>query len=425
MVTNLENKQIAVIGLGYVGLPLLVEFSKFFDVTGYDIDERRIQELKSGIDSTKEVTNKALKAINQEQFTQNLDNITDANIYIVTVPTPIDNHNQPDLRPLKAACRDIGKIIKPDDLVIFESTVYPGTTEEICSPIIEKQSSLKLNEDFFIGYSPERVNPGDSSKRINEIVKVTSGSTEEIANLVDELYSKIITVGTYKAPSIKVAEAAKVIENTQRDLNIALVNELSKIFNLIDIDTEEVIKAAATKWNFVPMKPGLVGGHCIGVDPYYLTYKAQDLGYDPEVILSGRRLNNSMAPYIADRCLELMLERKKIIDKSIVLIMGYTFKENCPDIRNTRIIDIVNKLEKFCEVRIFDPWVEKKDLDDHIALKMTNDLEEDKYDALIIAVAHDAFNEMNESDIRKSLKPNSPILDVKGIFPKAFSDFRL
>jgi UDP-N-acetyl-D-galactosamine dehydrogenase len=330
------------------------------------------------------------------------------------------------MRPLRLACNDIGKIIKEGDIVIFESTVYPGTTEELCGPIIERVSNLKKDKDFFLGYSPERINPGDSERRITEIIKVTSGSTSEIADLVDHLYSKIITAGTYKAPSIKVAEAAKVIENTQRDLNIALINELSKIFSLLEVDTQEVLKAAETKWNFIPMRPGLVGGHCIGVDPYYLTYKAQELGYHPEVILSGRKLNNSMGPYVAERCLELMSAREKNISASKVLIMGYTFKENCPDIRNTRVIDIIDRLRNFCEIELYDPWVIMDDLeDDYVKPMIITELIEDRYDAIIIAVSHDIFKNLKPKKIRQLAKKNSPVLDLKGIFNPSFSDFRL
>ena len=427
MKSDLKSRNIGIIGLGYVGLPLLIEFSKSFPIIGYDINSERVNQLKDGKDFTNEVEKNALSTISPDSFTDKVDDIADCNVYIVTVPTPIDTQNQPNLKPLKSACRTIGKIIKRDDIVIFESTVFPGATEEVCAPIIERESGLSCNKDFFLGYSPERINPGDRDRRVSDIVKITSGSTPEIADLIDDLYSEIISAGTYKAPSIKVAEAAKVIENTQRDLNIALVNELSKIFNLIDIDTEEVINAAATKWNFIPMKPGLVGGHCIGVDPYYLTFKAQELGYDPEVILSGRRLNNSMGPYVAEKCIELLLRNKKDLSKSKVLVMGYTFKENCPDVRNTRVIDIINKLKKFCKIDIFDPWVLIKDVDDEFV--QSNLIEsidhKDKYDAIIIAVAHDLFKDMNQSQIRDLTSKNAPILDIKGIFQKTSSDFRL
>lgn len=427
MKSELENKSIGIIGLGYVGLPLLVEFSKSFPIIGYDISSERVSQLKDGEDFTNEVERNEMIRISPESFTNNIDDIVSCNVYIITVPTPIDSQNQPNLEPLKSACRAVGKIIKREDIVIFESTVFPGATEEVCAPIIESNSGLICNKDFFLGYSPERINPGDTERRVSDIIKITSGSTPEIADLIDDLYSKIIRAGTYKAPSIKVAEAAKVIENTQRDLNIALVNELSKIFNLIDIDTEEVINAAATKWNFIPMKPGLVGGHCIGVDPYYLTFKAQELGYDPEVILSGRRLNNSMGPYVAEKCIELLLTNKKDLSKSKVLVMGYTFKENCPDVRNTRVIDIINKLKKFCKIDVFDPWVRKEDVDDEFVKNNLIDSigNKCKYDAIIFAVAHDLFKDMDKKKIKDITSKNAPILDIKGIFEKTSSDFRL
>ncbi len=423
---RLKDKRIAILGLGYVGLPLLIEFSKFFDVFGFDINNERINQLQSGEDVTLETNSDDLNMINKDRFTSDINDIKESNIYIVTVPTPINKHNQPDLTSLKSASKTVGEIVKREDIIIFESTVYPGATEEVCIPIIEKVSGLKINEDFFVGYSPERINPGDQTRRVNDITKVTSGSNDETADLVDALYAKIITAGTYRAPSIKVAEAAKVIENTQRDLNIALINELSKIFQLMEIDTKEVIEAASTKWNFIPMMPGLVGGHCIGVDPYYLTYKAAELGYDPEVILSGRSLNNSIGPYIAEKCIELMLSNDKTINGSRILVMGYTFKENCPDIRNTRVIDIVRKLQKFCKIDIYDPWINKDDIDEHeISNILVSELKENYYDAIIFAVAHDVFKDLDLQQIKKIVRPNSPILDVKGIFPKSFSDFRL
>lgn len=358
----MKDLKVAVVGLGYVGLPLAVEFGKKRTVVGFDINQGRIAELRQGIDSTLEVDAAELKEASELSFTSNLQDLQKCNVFIVTVPTPIDEHKQPDLTPLVKASESIGKVLKKGDIVIYESTVYPGATEEDCVPVLEKFSGLRFNEDFFAGYSPERINPGDKEHRVSSIKKVTSGSTPEIAELVDSLYREIITAGTHKASSIKVAEAAKVIENTQRDLNIALINELAIIFNRMGIDTEAVLKAAGTKWNFMPFRPGLVGGHCIGVDPYYLTHKAQSIGYHPEIILAGRRLNDGMGAYVVSQLVKAMLKRRIHVDGARVLLMGLTFKENCPDLRNTKVVDIVRELAEYnIQVDVFDPWVSAED----------------------------------------------------------------
>jgi UDP-N-acetyl-D-glucosamine/UDP-N-acetyl-D-galactosamine dehydrogenase len=422
----MQNTKIAIIGLGYVGLPLAVAFSAKYNTLGFDINSLRVSELKSGKDHTLEVTEDELRHAKNLSFTNQLNDIKAADIYIVTVPTPIDEHKQPDLTPLIKASESIGKVISKGNIVVYESTVYPGATEEDCIPIIEKISGLKFNVDFFAGYSPERINPGDKQHNVTSIKKVTSGSTPEIATQIDELYSSIITAGTYKAPSIKIAEAAKVIENTQRDLNIALVNELAVIFNKMGIDTEEVLKAAGTKWNFLPFRPGLVGGHCIGVDPYYLTHKAQSIGYHPEVILAGRKINDGMAAFVASQLVKAMIKRKIHAEGANVLIMGLTFKENCPDIRNTKVVDIVSELAEYnISVDVYDPWASHDEAKDEYGLNLIAAPKHHTYDAIIYAVAHDQFKASLEEDVRKFKKPNSVVYDLKYILPLHLSDLRL
>ena len=421
-----DNLKIAVIGLGYVGLPLAIEFGKNREVIGFDINKSRIDELKKGKDSTLECSLEELQEAKYISFTSNLDAIAACNCFIITVPTPIADNNLPDLDPLKKASEAVGKILKINDLVIYESTVYPGATEEFCVPILEKSSGLKFNKEFFCGYSPERINPGDKDHKLVDIVKVTSGSTEKISNLVDDLYKEIITAGTHKANSIKVAEAAKVIENTQRDLNIALINELAVIFNQLDIDTEAVLNAARTKWNFLPFKPGLVGGHCIGVDPYYLTHKAQSIGYDPKVILAGRRLNDSMAKYVVDQLTKEMGDRDIEINSSKVLIMGLSFKENCPDIRNSKVLDIIEELLSLdVIVDVHDPWVNKSETERSFGLVLKNDLIKGAYDAVLLTVAHEEYKNMQPDELRALLKKEGILYDIKSIFPKSSSDLRL
>ncbi len=411
----MKNK-IAVIGLGYVGLPLAHAFSSKYEVVGFDIAQWRIDELRSGVDRTLELsTEQVQEAIaNNMQFTNRLEDIADCNIYIVTVPTPIDRHKKPDLTPLIKASESIGKVLKKDDIVIYESTVYPGATEEVCVPVLEKFSGLKFNEDFFCGYSPERINPGDKEHTVTKILKVTSGSTPEIGKRVDELYASIITAGTHLAPTIKVAEAAKVIENSQRDINIAFVNELSMIFNRLGIDTNAVLEAAGTKWNFLPFKPGLVGGHCIGVDPYYLTHKAQEVGYNPEIILAGRRLNDNMGIYVANQVIKFMIKKGKKIEGSKVLVLGITFKENCPDIRNSRVIDVIRELQEFgCNVEVSDYWADKEEVQREYNLELKSEPKIEDYDAIVLAVAHDEYKNM------KLNNNNQVIFDIKSILEKA------
>ena len=426
MSINHQELRLAIIGLGYVGLPLAVEFGKKRDVIGFDVNIERINQLENFHDSTLEVSTKDIQNAKKLKFAHQVDQISDCNCYIVTVPTPIDKNKKPDLSPIQNASEMISKILKKNDLVIYESTVYPGATEEFCVPILEADSGLKFNQDFFCGYSPERINPGDKDHRLPNITKVTSGSTEDIANLVDNLYKEIVTVGTHKAESIKVAEAAKVIENTQRDLNIALINELAVIFNQMEIDTEAVLEAAGSKWNFLPFKPGLVGGHCIGVDPYYLTYKAQSIGYEPEVILAGRRLNDSMGIYIVDRLIKLMAYRKLDIKGSKALIMGVTFKENCPDLRNSKVLDIINELKsKNIKVDIHDPWVDAEKAKESCGLKLISDLNVASYDAVLLTVAHDQYKNMKPEEIKALIKDNGILYDLKSILPKTFSDLRL
>ncbi len=414
------NNKIAVIGLGYVGLPLAHAFSSKYEVVGFDIAQWRIDELRAGVDRTLELsTEQVNEAIaNKMQFTNQLENIADCNIYIVTVPTPIDKHKKPDLTPLIKASESIGKVLKVDDIVIYESTVYPGATEEECVPVLEKFSGLKFNKDFFCGYSPERINPGDKEHTVTKILKVTAGSTPEIGQKVNELYASIITAGTHLAPTIKVAEAAKVIENSQRDINIAFVNELSMIFNRLNIDTNAVLEAAGTKWNFLPFRPGLVGGHCIGVDPYYLTHKAQEVGYNPEIILAGRRLNDNMGIYVASQVIKLMIKKGKRIEGSKVLVLGITFKENCPDIRNSRVIDVIRELQEFgCDVEVSDYWADKEEVKREYNLELKEEVEMDAYDAVVMAVAHDKYKE------REIDNPEQVIFDIKSILKN--SDGRL
>ena len=413
-----KNIKISVIGLGYVGLPLAVEFSKKYRVIGFDINKERVSNLKIGIDETNEVDHNELRKsqnITDEKgllVTDKVDNIETCNIHIITVPTPVDENFNPDLKPIKSATKMIANILKKDDIVIYETTVYPGLTEEICIPILEKISGFKFNSDFFAGYSPERINPGDKKRTLTKIVKVTSGSNEETAKFIDNLYKSIITAGTHLAPSIKVAEAAKVIENSQRDINIAFVNELSKIFNLMDIDTNDVLEAASTKWNFLKFKPGLVGGHCIGVDPYYLANKAISLGYNPEIILSGRKMNNSMGKHVVDRIISLMKKKNIEINNAEALVLGITFKENCPDVRNTKVVDVINGLKDYnIKTNVYDPNAAYNEVLQEFDIKLTKDLIENSYDIIVLAVAHNQFKEL---EISKLLKSNSVVYDVKG-----------
>ena len=420
------ERKLAIIGLGYVGLPLAVEFGKKRPVMGFDINQERIHAVIAGMDTTLEISKDEFQEAQLLTFTNKLSDLAFCDIFIITVPTPIDNHKQPDLTPLIKASEAVGSILKVGDVVIYESTVYPGAIEEVCVPVLENTSQLTFNRDFFAGYSPERVNPGDKQHRVTSIKKVTSGSTPEVANIVDALYNEIITVGTHKASSIKVAEAAKVIENTQRDLNIALINELAIIFNRLNIDTEEVLKAAETKWNFLSFRPGLVGGHCIGVDPYYLTHKAQSIGYHPEIILAGRRLNDGMGVYIASQLVKHMLKRRIHVDGARVLIMGLTFKENCPDIRNTKVIDIINEFENYnVVVDICDPWAMPAEVEREYGLNLTKTPQSNTYDAIVLAVGHQQFREMGENVIRMLGKDNHIIYDLKYILPRESSDLRL
>ncbi len=423
---NLQNCHIGIIGLGYVGLPLAVEFGKKFPTTGFDINAKRINELMAGHDYTLEVEPELLKSATLLSYSSNLEDMRACNVYIVTVPTPIDLHKRPDLTPLEKASESVGKVLSKGDVVIYESTVYPGATEEVCVPILEKFSGLVFNKDFFAGYSPERINPGDKEHRVTSILKVTSGSTPEIGEFVDNLYKSIITAGTHKASSIKVAEAAKVIENTQRDLNIALINELAIIFNKLGIDTLEVLEAAGTKWNFLPFRPGLVGGHCIGVDPYYLTHKAQEIGYNPEVILAGRRVNDNMGGYVTGRVVKLMTKRRVHVVDSNILVLGLTFKENCPDLRNTRVVDIINEFKTYhANVDVYDPWISAEEAKHEYGINPITTLTPGKYDAVILAVAHKQFREMGVKAIRALGKPDAVLFDVKNLFPKEQVDARL
>lgn len=423
---QLAELKIAVIGLGYVGLPLAVEFGKKVPVIGFDIHQKRIDELKAGQDQTLEVSTEELKQASQLNFTAQLEDLKECNFFIVTVPTPIDDFKQPDLTPLVKASTSIGKVLKKGDIVVYESTVYPGATEETCIPVLEQVSGLGFNQDFFAGYSPERINPGDKQHRVTNILKVTSGSTPEVADFIDQVYQLIIEAGTHKAPSIKVAEAAKVIENTQRDVNIALINELALIFNKMGIDTEEVLKAAGTKWNFLPFRPGLVGGHCIGVDPYYLTHKAQSIGYHPEIILAGRRLNDAMGAYVVTQLVKQMIKKKIQVEGSKVLVLGLSFKENCPDIRNTKIIDIVNELKEYqIEVDIYDPWVDASEAQHEYGITPIKALQNSSYDGVILAVAHEEFKQMGADKIRQLGKANHVLYDLKYVLDQSKVDIRL
>jgi UDP-N-acetyl-D-galactosamine dehydrogenase len=423
---NLEQIKLGIIGLGYVGLPLAVEFGKKRAVVGFDVNTKRIEELRSGIDVTMEVDAERLAQASKLTFSTNLEDLRGCNCFIVTVPTPIDEHKRPDLTPLIRASQSIGQVLESGSIVIYESTVYPGCTEEDCVPILERVSCLKFNQDFFAGYSPERINPGDKEHRITNIKKVTSGSTPEVANLIDALYNQIIVVGTHMAPSIKVAEAAKVIENTQRDLNIALINELALIFNKMNIDTEQVLQAAGSKWNFLPFRPGLVGGHCIGVDPYYLTHKAQSLGYHPEVILAGRRLNDGMGAYVASQLVKAMTKKSIQVNGARILIMGLAFKENCPDVRNTKVVDVYRELLDYnCQVDVYDPWINSEEALHEYGVQMLPELSGQKYEGIILAVAHWQFKEMGVKKIRSFGQSRNVLYDLKYILSADQSDLRL
>lgn len=423
---NLNEINLAVVGLGYVGLPLAAEFGKIRSVVGFDINQTRVQALAKGIDATLELNSNELSEARGLVFTADRSDLRAANTYIVTVPTPIDEFKQPDLTPLVSASQVIGSVLKRGDIVIYESTVYPGATEEVCVPVLEAVSELVFNQDFFVGYSPERINPGDKTHRVNSIKKVTSGSTPEVAELVNNLYLQIIEAGTHKAPSIKVAEAAKVIENTQRDVNIALINELALIFNKMGIDTQSVLEAAGTKWNFLPFRPGLVGGHCIGVDPYYLTHKAQAIGYHPEIILAGRRLNDSMGVYVVAELVKALTKRAIHVQGARVLIMGLTFKENCPDIRNTRVVDIVRELSDYgVDIDVYDPWVEPADSEHEYGISLVKTPAPAAYDGIILAVAHDQFVNLGAAAIRRFGKARHVLYDLKYLFSQAESDLRL
>ncbi|MGG1354810.1 Vi polysaccharide biosynthesis UDP-N-acetylglucosamine C-6 dehydrogenase TviB [Psychrobacter pacificensis] len=423
---NTKDIKIAVIGLGYVGLPLAVEFGKHLSVVGFDINASRIAALCAGTDHTLEVSDEELAQATHLSYSSDINELKDCNFFIVTVPTPIDDYKQPDLTPLIKASEAIGSLLKKNDIVVYESTVYPGATEEVCIPVLEKVSGLTFNQEFYAGYSPERINPGDKEHRVTNILKVTAGSTPEIADFVDEVYNLIITAGTHKAPSIKVAEAAKVIENTQRDVNIALINELAVIFNKMGIDTQAVLEAAGTKWNFLPFRPGLVGGHCIGVDPYYLTHKAQALGMHPEIILAARRLNDRMGGYVATQLIKGMVKKQIQIVGSKILVMGLSFKENCPDIRNTKIIDMVDALKEYdLDIDIYDPWISPADAKKEYGISPILNLPSNKYDSVIIAVAHKQFKEMSIVDLKSHMKSNHVVFDLKYLFSDEDTDLRL
>lgn len=422
----MATEKIAVIGLGYVGLPLAVEFGRRRPVIGFDINEQRVSELRQDMDRTLEVSEEELRSAQKLQITSDAAELEQATIFIVTVPTPIDESRRPDLTPLLSASRTVGRALKSGDIVIFESTVYPGATEEDCVPVLEAESGLRFNTDFFVGYSPERINPGDKTRRLPDIVKVTSGSTPEIADVVDNLYSEIVTAGTFKAESIRVAEAAKVIENSQRDINIALINELAKIFNRLDIDTEAVLKAAGTKWNFLPFRPGLVGGHCIGVDPYYLTHKAQQVGYHPEILLAGRRLNDGMGAYVAGQFVKTMLKAGKPVSGAKVLILGLTFKENCPDLRNTRVIDVIRELEDYgLKVAVHDPHASAEEALEEYGIELCRDPQPGAYDGVVLAVAHREFRALGADTIRKFGHADAVVYDLKYVLDASEADLRL
>jgi UDP-N-acetyl-D-glucosamine/UDP-N-acetyl-D-galactosamine dehydrogenase len=426
MINNNEDLKLAIIGLGYVGLPLALEFSKKKEVIGFDISEKRIKELKSGIDKNLEFSKKELQGQKKLNFTSNVKDFKSVNCYIVTVPTPVDKFKKPDLKPLLNASKMVGEIIKKDDLIIYESTVYPGCVEEECVPLLEKFSGLNFNQDFFCGYSPERINPGDKKHTISNIKKITSGSTPKVADIVDDLYNEIIIVGTHKAPSIKVAEAAKVIENTQRDLNIALINEFSMLFNKLNIDTEEVLKAAESKWNFLSFRPGLVGGHCIGVDPYYLTYKAESIGYHPNIILSGRKINDNMGKYVGSELVKEMKKKNINIEGSKILIMGLTFKENCSDIRNSGVKIVIEELKKHnCNLDLYDPWTNEEEIKKLYGTTPISNLNHNTYDGVIIAVAHKKFKDIGEAEILNLCKKKHVIYDLKYLFSKDQVTLRL
>jgi UDP-N-acetyl-D-galactosamine dehydrogenase len=426
MELNMRGCRIGVVGLGYVGLPLAVEFGKSFDTVGFDIKASRIAELKSGKDSTLECSPAELKAARKLRYTTSLKELGKCRVFIVTVPTPIDRYNRPDLTPLVRSSETVGRVLKKGDIVVYESTVYPGCTEEVCIPILERESGLKFNVDFFAGYSPERINPGDKEHRLPSIKKVTSGSTPEVADFVDKLYRSVVTAGTHKASSIRVAEAAKVIENTQRDVNIALINELALLFNRLGIDTEEVLLAAGSKWNFLPFRPGLVGGHCIGVDPYYLTHKAQEVGFHPEMILAGRRLNDSMANYVAGQIVKLMAGKKILAKGSKIIVYGLTFKENCPDLRNSKVADVVRELKNYgAKVDVYDPWIDRDEADHEYGIRPVRTVRPGSYDAAVLAVSHKEFREQGISSIRKACKKTHVVYDIKYLFPAAQVDGRL
>lgn len=423
---SLNKYKIAVIGLGYVGLPLAVEFGKKYRTIGFDINSVRIKELKAGRDGTLETTAKELKTAHKLRFSDRSRDLESSNVYIVTVPTPIDRYKRPDLTPLLKASETVGRVLKKGDIVVYESTVYPGCTEEVCVPVLERFSSLRFNRDFHCGYSPERINPGDKEHRLSTIRKVTSGSTPRAADIVDSLYGSIVTAGTHRASSIKIAEAAKVIENTQRDVNIALINELALIFNRLGIDTEEVLSAAGTKWNFLPFRPGLVGGHCIGVDPYYLTHKATEIGYHPEMILAGRRINDGMGAYVAQQIVKLMTERRILVSDSKILILGFAFKENCPDLRNSKVVDIAAELARFeAKVEVYDPWVDPDSAEHEYGIRPIKTLKAGRYDAVVLAVGHDEFKNMGLRKIRGLAKEVHVLYDVKYLFTAAQTDGRL
>ncbi len=423
---SLRNCRIGVIGLGYVGLPLAVEFGKHFHTVGFDIKPQRIAELKAGKDLTLETTREELRAAKRLRFTTSLDELRECRVFVVTVPTPIDNYKRPDLTPLVKASETVGKVLKKGDVVVYESTVYPGCTEEVCVPVLERFSKLDFNKDFYAGYSPERINPGDKQHRLPSIRKITSGSTPEVAHFVDSLYGSIIKAGTHKASSIKVAEAAKVIENTQRDVNIALINELALIFNRLGIDTEEVLLAAGTKWNFLPFRPGLVGGHCIGVDPYYLTHKAQEIGYHPEMILAGRRLNDNMPIYVASEVVRRMTGRRIHVNGARVLVMGLTFKENCPDVRNSKAADVVKELEKYgARVDVYDPWADGREAQHEYGIRPLKSVRKGSYDAIVMAVAHEEFRKMGLAKVKGLGKKDHVLYDIKYVFKAEQVDGRL
>ena len=423
---SLENIKIGIIGLGYVGLPLAVEFGKKFPTLGFDINQQRVDDLLAGHDFTLEVSSEELKQATHINYSSQTADLASCNVYIVTVPTPIDAHKQPDLTPLIKASEMLGKVINVGDIIIYESTVYPGATEDVCLPVVEKTSGLTFNQDFFAGYSPERINPGDKEHRVTDILKVTSGSTPEIAEKIDQIYRSIITAGTHKAASIKVAEAAKVIENTQRDVNIALINELAIIFNKLNIDTLDVLEAAGTKWNFLPFRPGLVGGHCIGVDPYYLTHKAESIGYHPEVILAGRRINDNMGKYVVSQLIKTMLNKGIQVKGANILVLGLTFKENCPDIRNTKVIDIVSELQEYkVNIEVYDPWANPTEAIKEYGVELISVLKHNHYDSVVLAVAHDEFKKLELAELNKYVKNKSVIYDLKNVLPKSIVDLRL